>query len=75
LEVFDDEFYVEPSPDSEEPSRKKKHQTFIKNPLYGIGVTMLSCHHNNRFFNDNYYFQFLTSLVIQKKTEMHVITL
>ena len=36
MEVFNNEFYVEPSPDSEEPSRNKKCQTFIRNPLYVI---------------------------------------
>jgi len=32
MEVFDDEFYIQPSLDSKESSRKKKHQTFIRKP-------------------------------------------
>jgi len=39
MEVFDDEFYVQPLPDNKKSSRNK-HQTFIKKRT----GTMLGCH-------------------------------
>jgi len=39
MEFFDDEFYLEPSPDNKESSRKKR-QTLSKNRT----GTMLGCH-------------------------------
>jgi len=50
MKVFNNKFYVEPSPDIQEPSRKKKCQTFIRNPLYTLsGVAMLGCQCSNWF--------------------------
>ena len=50
MEVFNDEFYVEPLPDSEEPFRAKKRQGFIIEINFMLSrVAMLGCQCSNQF--------------------------
>jgi len=48
MEFFDDEFYLEPSLDNEESSRKKRQAFIKKTGQASCSVAIVS----NRFFND-----------------------